>query len=491
MQGLSETENKTDINSLIQSIKLYRLYANIAKTQGDTDKYIELLQKTHDKQKSLLDALKGEQPEKVKEQRIIAADLCYDIALHYISTGSSSNAVTYLTNALKHDDSHVNSMLQLTKIYIKQEDIDRAEKQCSNLLQVAPQNEEAAMILADILFEKNDFAKAIGYFETSLSKKADNFVALHRLIKLMYRNGQIKDVEQYLKAAERTSEVSRNCPGYFFCKGLFLRYTNEPHDAIEYLNKARKNEYWGPLATELMVQIFLNPENEKLWSSDTCEPDAIKSLQAAEYLLSDPCFDKEPEKKSIYHAYTLMYTKEKSKILEGLEEVNKIMTTNKECIPAYLAISIGYMLDKQTTKARNFLKTMARFPYNQLEAQVFEDSWLLLSDIYIQSGKYDLAQENCKKALFHNKSCARAWEQMGYIMEKECSYKDAADNYEKAWELLYHSDASIGYKLGFNYLKAKRFVEAIDVCSDVLKKFPDYPKIREDILRKAQESLRS
>lgn len=74
-----------------------------------------------------------------------------------------------------------------------------------------------------------------------------------------------------------------------------------------------------------------------------------------------------------------------------------------------MAISVGYMLDKQTTKARNFLKTMARLPYNQLEAQTFEDSWLLLSDIYIQSGKYDLAQENCKKALEHNKSCARVY----------------------------------------------------------------------------------
>lgn len=210
-------------------------------------------------------------------------------------------------------------MLQLTKIYLKKEEVDKAERQCSNLLQVAPQNEEAATILANILFEKNDYAKAIDVFRNALSKKADNFVALHRLIDLMYKNGDITEAETYLNAAERTSEVSRSNPGYYYCKGLYLRYTNEPPEAIEYLNKARKNEYWGPLATELMVQIFLNPENQKIWSTDTAEQDALKSLQAADYLLNDPFFNREPEKKKIYKAYSLMYTKEKSKILEGIE----------------------------------------------------------------------------------------------------------------------------------------------------------------------------
>ena len=48
----------------------------------------------------------------------------------------------------------------------------------------------------------------------------------------------------------------------------------------------------------------------------------------------------------------------------------------------------------------------------------------------------------------------------------------------------------IGYKLAFNYLKAKRFVDAIDVCHMVLEKHPQYPKIKRDILDKARQSLR-
>lgn len=47
-----------------------------------------------------------------------------------------------------------------------------------------------------------------------------------------------------------------------------------------------------------------------------------------------------------------------------------------------------------------------------------------------------------------------------------------------------------GYKLAFNYMKAKRYVDAIDVCHTVLNKHPEYPRIRKDILDKSRASIR-
>jgi len=145
---------------------------------------------------------------------------------------------------------------------------------------------------------------------------------------------------------------------------------------------------------------------------------------------------------------------------------------------------------KQTPKARNHLKRVAKAQYNQEEADEFERGWLLLADIYISGGKFDLAQDLLKKALQANKSCGRAWEFMGLIYEKEQSYRDAADCYENAWRLVNESDPGIGYKLAFNYLKAKRYVNAIDVCQKVLTQHTNYPKIRKDILDKARSLLR-
>lgn len=102
----------------------------------------------------------------------------------------------------------------------------------------------------------------------------------------------------------------------------------------------------------------------------------------------------------------------------------------------------------------------------------------------------DLAQELCRKVLAHNKSSAKAWEQLGVINEKELSYRDAADNYEQAFTLSSESSPSIGFRLAFNYLKAKRYVEAVNVCYKVLAVDPNYPKIRKEVLEKAWANLR-
>lgn len=48
----------------------------------------------------------------------------------------------------------------------------------------------------------------------------------------------------------------------------------------------------------------------------------------------------------------------------------------------------------------------------------------------------------------------------------------------------------VGFKLAFNYLKARRYVEAIDVCHKVIKAFPEYPKIKKEILEKARMGLK-
>lgn len=41
-------------------------------------------------------------------------------------------------------------------------------------------------------------------------------------------------------------------------------------------------------------------------------------------------------------------------------------------------------------------------------------------------------------------SCCKAYEYMGFIMEKEQSYKDAATNYELAWKYSHHANPAIG-----------------------------------------------
>lgn len=42
-------------------------------------------------------------------------------------------------------------------------------------------------------------------------------------------------------------------------------------------------------------------------------------------------------------------------------------------------------------------------PWTSEEAEDFEQAWLLLADVYITAGKYDMATDLLKKCLEHNK----------------------------------------------------------------------------------------
>lgn len=76
-------------------------------------------------------------------------------------------------------------------------------------------------------------------------------------------------------------------------------------------------------------------------------------------------------------------------------------------MPALLGMATAYMILKQTPRARNQLKRIAKMNWNPAEAEEFEKSLLLLADIYIQSGKYDMAGELLKRCLRHNKVCSQ------------------------------------------------------------------------------------
>lgn len=62
--------------------------------------------------------------------------------------------------------------------------------------------------------------------------------------------------------------------------------------------------------------------------------------------------------------------------------------------------------------------------------------------------------------------------------------------YEMAWKFDNQRSPAVGFKLAFNYLKAKRFLDAINICHIVLAVQPDYPKIKKEILDKARAAIR-
>ena len=60
---------------------------------------------------------------------------------------------------------------------------------------------------------------------------------------------------------------------------------------------------------------------------------------------------------------------------------------------------------------------------------------LLRRKFWLLKIKYLIIHWIYLQVLLHNKSSTKAYEYMGYIMEKENSYKDAAQHYEQVYEI--------------------------------------------------------
>ena len=58
-----------------------------------------------------------------------------------------------------------------------------------------------------------------------------------------------------------------------------------------------------------------------------------------------------------------------------------------------------------------------------------------------------MAQELLKRCVQHNKACCKAYEYLGFIMEKEQSYKDAAMKYEASWKYGNKNNPNIGEEI--------------------------------------------
>lgn len=176
-------------------------------------------------------------------------------------------------------------------------------------------------------------------------------------------------------------------------------------------------------------------------------------------------------------------------------------------VGAILGVARAYMMLKQTQKAKQHLKRVHSYPWsledadylqqcksdsnNQLNILVFPFSgWLLLADLYINQGKGDQATAVLRTVLQYNASATKAYEYMGFLREREQKHADAAANFELAWRLCRQRNPAVGYKLAYNYLKCRRLFDCIDLCHAVLQLYPQYPKVKKEILDKARANIR-
>lgn len=368
-------------------------------------------------------------------------------------------------------------------------------------------HEAASVMMADISFRKMDFDNAAYHFSQLLHNQPLYWTALARLIEVMRRSGTLAETAPFLTRAEELCARPENEAGLNYCKAMYEWATGNPNAALRLFNNARRDAEWGPQAIFNMIEICLNPDGdlptegtvESIEDADFRDSKTM-ALTTAERLINElkprvkpGGLDDEALNHRLLENFVLIAGRIKYHVEKALQDFTKIVSQEeyKDNVGAIYGVAAANVVLKQSQRAKNQLKRVAKSPWTFEDAEYLERAWLLLADIYIQASKYEMAQELLTKVLKHNKSCAKAYELSGYIAEKEQAYKVAASNYDAAYRHSGKSKPNIGYKLAHSYMKVKNYADAIDVCQQVLKNHPEYPSIKKDILDKCRNNLRT
>ncbi|XP_048122953.1 tetratricopeptide repeat protein 21B [Alosa alosa] len=465
----------------------------------------ETLKKALSLQRKVLRRVSVEQPEQLVQQAAVASWLFCALAR---IRPHLEEAILCYTEALHHTPADANISLEMAQLYLKHNKLDQCRDHCEAAVTSQPNHPDATMLLGDVLFRQAKHEEAVKVYADLARHLPDNFRVMAKFVELLRRVGKLEDIVPFFRVCERFSCKAPYDAGYNYCRGLYLWHRNQVTDALMHLNKSRQDSEWGEKALDLMVQICLNPDKEtfagQMFQPSTEDEGSAPSdgpaeskgdegtqvgLTTAQSLLKELC----PRSKAgVQRGHLLfnllrLHTKEEPLVQSAATAFSDMMAgkSDRESVSALLGLSQAFMLQNQAPR----LEPAA----SRVEWAREWRTWagqLLLTDMYIKSGKYDIATKLAKHCLIHNKSCWKALEYLGYIYESEHSYRDAAVYYAEAWRYSYRVNPTIGYRLAFNYLKYKNYTEAIDVCHKVLEEHPDFPQIETDILNRAQVSLR-
>lgn len=179
-------------------------------------------------------------------------------------------------------------MVAIARINQNRGEDEQCSQFCNKILKIQPGNEEATYMKANLMLMKEQPDQAQKTYIDLLEKEPDNLNILANLIELMKRSGKVTEVKKYIENAEQKTQRSKMA-GLNYCKGLLSRYNSEPQKALRELNFARFDNFYGESAITNMIDIYLNPANDLIYSSiiPTDYMTTIENLQAAKELVKE------------------------------------------------------------------------------------------------------------------------------------------------------------------------------------------------------------
>ena len=243
--SLHQTYN--DLTDLQQDVTTYMILAEVYKALDREAEISDLMKKAYDLQKNVLSKIRSASSavattETVDKQKKIMSNICEKLgtillAANVLSRRGSFSAASekvnvpeqYLNEAINYQPGNTKALISLAKLYMNVNDLDKCCIMCKKTLVEDPMNEDASVMLSEALFLINasDANKAIEPLESLLKLQPNNYVSLSRFISLLRRLGDLEKAKEYISKAEKFDIKSKGHPGYYYCQGLYHRFTND------------------------------------------------------------------------------------------------------------------------------------------------------------------------------------------------------------------------------------------------------------------------
>ncbi|CAD6197804.1 unnamed protein product [Caenorhabditis auriculariae] len=497
-QPLDLDPDPADLTVLPSHIQLLELLSKVHQARKQWNEASDCLDRAKRLQLRLM--TKSETNTNFNVKREVARILCLMAELQ-TRTKDITRAVELYKQATTFHEGDIKSNLALAHIYMSQNRLQLCNQQCNIVLAIERDNDEATLMMADLLYLKNEGDQAIVHFTQLLTRNPNHYHALARVIELSWRGGDAENAEKFLMKAVEANPRATVDAGYNYCKGLHEWFTGDPNGALQAFNRARRDLTWGEKAIYNMIEICLNPDNEiiggeVLESSEDKPEDADRAMgtKTAEKFLKELRYKPTVDSRySLMENFILMHTGNKMNIQTALNAFLSMIGEGDTIsnVGAVLGTARAYMILKQVPKAKTILKKVISHQWTLENADYLEKCWLLLADLYINQNKTDQATNVLRTVLHHNASSLKAFEFQGYLREKEQKWAEAVQHYEKAWRICQQRNPAIGYKLAYNYFKCRRLFTCIETCHKVLEQYPHYPKIKKEIMDKARALIRT
>lgn len=413
----------------------------------------------------------------VREMYSLTSNIAVQLGRVNLVLNDKQAAEQAFEQAYGYDESNGDAVAELFHLAKEKNDIETCMTLCNNYL-MNYTNETVALLLTSA--ESRDYNNSIKCLQRVLEKHPNSPRILVRYIEMCYREGRLSLAESMI-----SKYTNSKMAGIIFAVGLFYYYSIENEKALNCYNSIIKDRVWGQAAKLAKLSLILNPKRKYIWDSSS-PLTSVENINEAKSII--PTLDVSDDQRRILNAE--VYEAENSEVM--IEKAIELLLSVKE--PTLLPIAMMHLARCYIRVGRNNLamiqlNSLLKGPVFHENYSCFEEGYLMRAYISLKDNTSE-AQHDTILAINLNKSCLKGWSMSAEINTRTKSYRGAATNYRRCWELTKEEDPSIGYNLAYYLMKSERYSESLHVCRQILDKHPGYKDVTEAIVTPAFQHLR-